>query len=84
MSELSQGKSLAIGAAAGGVVFTVLFAVWLKTNIAGIQAEVAPSGRTIAEEAVKSYLANRVGLTSERLQQVGATVRAVQRLTGGR
>lgn len=83
MKEPSQAMAVGIGALAGGAAFTVLFAVWLKTNIASIQQSVAPSGRTIAEEAVKSYLASRVGLTTERLQQIRGTVAAVSHLTGG-
>ncbi len=83
MSEPVPVKLILVGAAAGAAAFTVLFAAWLKTNMGAIKQNVAPTGRTIAEEAVKSYLASRVGLTTERLQQISRTITQVRHLTGG-
>lgn len=78
--ELSDGKVAAIGAAAGGAVFAVLFATWLKTNMDQIQARTAPTGRSVAEMAVRSYMAERVGLTDEKLRMIRDTVQRFRQM----
>lgn len=70
MSSLSDRATLAIGAAAGAAVFGAFLAGWIRTNMSGIEARSSRFGEQVAEEAVKAYLSDRVGLTPERLADI--------------
>lgn len=79
-----EKQALLIGAGAGAVTFVAFFGFWLKTNLDSIQHGSEDFAKQVAEEAAKQYLAQRFGLTAERLRQVRNTVQAVQAMTGGR
>jgi len=79
---MSNGAVLAIGAGAGFLTFGAMFAIFMARNKDQIQQDTSPAGATIAEEAVKSYLATRVGLTTEKLQQISQLVHRIQNLGG--
>ena len=75
--------TLALGAGVGAVTFAAWLFLWLKSNQAGIESRSSAFGETVAQAAVRQYMADRVGLTDERLSDIRRLTRVFQP-AGGR
>jgi hypothetical protein len=78
MSDLTPRQTLAIGAAAGAVTFGAWLGLWFVRNRASIESGSEAFAEQVAQATVRAYMADRVGLTDERLAGIRRLVDATR------